>query len=319
MTLTAIITPIHANSQNRLDLLEQTLRSTLRLPDHFIHVVVDDGSPMPVEEVLAGYRSDRRVHLIVRDRDACETATPSYAQNFGINLLLDGGGGSIPTAIADAVEYFTSLHSDDLMVDLAHRVRACSSDGVGASFGDLIKFDGHRYAKLQKVEDVDSDILISEGKVGKINFHTLMWTRDFVTSMRRLNRQLCAVDGPFVPLRYAEDRAVTKLTTLAASKTGQRVAYVRQLSTLYRVHGDTLTQTIDAARLELDRATVDQLYYPQARRRHARSSTARSIYLKAYRPFKPLMRRISSRFKPSPWLESVNSIIREIDHSNNNR
>lgn len=304
----AVITPVYATSENnRLVLLEDTIKSMHRLPDDFVQLIVDDGSSINVRNLVMSYNSiDSRIRYLRRERQPNDLCTASNALNYGINQVLD-------SEEYKDIEAITTLHSDDLMLDVGKRFDALK-ESIGAVFADIIKFDGISYAKLKKGREINPDMLVQSGSSKGINHPSIMWRKDFAQSMRDYNLRYFGTNGLYMPdIRYAEDRAVIKLTIFLGLVQDLEVKYVDSIAMLIRAHESSITQTINYASLERDRRKVDKLYYPTSRSLFENADFLRTIFNFIYRPNKGILRRLRSKFSKSPSLEFVRELQKQLD------
>ncbi len=258
----AVITPVYATPENqRLVLLEDTIKSMHRLQDDFVHLIVDDGSPFNVRDLVMSYNSlDPRIRYLRRERQKSDLCTASNALNYGINQVLD-------SEEYKDIEAITTLHSDDLMLDLEIRLRAIE-EGACASTGYELRFDNNGYAKLKRGFSILPLYMISDGNSEGLNTHTFMWRRDLAVFMRRFNLENHNIDGLFMPnIRYAEDRAVAKLTILAVHLSNGLIDHVNIPCVAYRLHTNSITGDISYEDRGKDRQIVDSAYYLTTKKR----------------------------------------------------
>ena len=164
----AIITPYYTKLDDkgfskRKEYLDETIRSVKSQITPLLHVIVDDGSELNVAEEIAREHDPRNLVIIKRQRGTKDKLTCTNALNFGLECTLNN---RLPTVDTKQIEYFTFLHSDDLVVNLNSRVKEMQDNNLGFIYTDAIIF-----------KDPDVEGILWEGVNGSIDsVRSTFWT-----------------------------------------------------------------------------------------------------------------------------------------------
>lgn len=244
----AIITPIYATPENeRLELFRYTMRSVYRQNSDFniIYLIIDDGSTSDVDEFIretkeiiesSGRTKSReaknpkiQIRYAKRDRKPEEVKTPSYARNFGIELLLRG---EVLTEEEKSLYGITFLDSDDLLPTNGINVRA---EGLKKGF---TRSDIAISNKKGKVLNV-----IKGSKDGFPRNHlTLFFEVDFLCYLKDYVGDKYGQDGIFAPYSFGEDLDAHLSAIEAARERGFEIQYNPKVSLYYIKHSKSITE-----------------------------------------------------------------------------
>ncbi len=237
----AIITPYYSKKGDqrfakRKEYLYQTIKSVSSQDMDLVHLIVDDGSDDGVVENLHDLFDDKRLKTIFRKRRTGDILTCTNAINYGLEKILNCELGNI--------DYITFLHSDDLVMDLASRIRYMGGKSLDFIYTDAIIFlDG----KTQGI--VWEGLTGSPNKVkedlwpkGKMPYPTMTWSFDFVKLISEFN--LFNYGSSFFDnnIGCGEDVDIALTTLKLAVIKKKRVGYLKKLTAAYRIHNSSLAE-----------------------------------------------------------------------------
>ena len=233
----AVITPVYATPENgRLGLLRKTMESVRGQTAPYVHLIVDDGSPINVKEVIDGQHNPN-VKYMQRERKSDDQKTSANAINAGIEQCLSNEGSVLTPKETSAIKAITYLHSDDLYTPNSLQSRMDHLGNNGMVYTDIACVENNKVSRVVIGGEEDASSLLKPEKLFQFPHHTAMWRRDFLQYTRDYATRFWGQKGVFDPsLRCAEDFDATISFLQAAGEGDYGIRYVPEFSVLYRSH-----------------------------------------------------------------------------------
>jgi glycosyltransferase involved in cell wall biosynthesis len=258
----AVLTPLYCESKTRFSLFRRAVESVRMQSPRVLHVVVDDGSTLPMARIF--------LERLTMTDDS--TVVVRRQQNGGVGAALRSGMRCLSATTADRdgacgqavalesvgnISAVTVLHSDDLLPDrqsVACRVARLSQDvAMVHSAMDVAWSDGRvsRHEGASDVFDLSRTFHEIFWSGRHIAYPTMLWRRDLAEEFISL------IDEK---LSYGEDKLLALLSYQWALSRRMRVEYLADVTVAKLLHRDSVSGS--SAKWDIEyRLVQDRLIY----------------------------------------------------------
>ena len=248
MGAVVVVTPVYAAPEYRgLDFLDNVIRSVQQSPSpRYVHLIVDDGSPLDVKSFVGSY-NDQRIRYLRREKAVQDEKTPAAALNFAFEVCLRRPFNILRRD--EAPDAFTYLHSDDMLGKDSLKLRLDALSG-GIVYANTACFDGKGRIShvVRPSAGEDAEKLLSMHGALKFPHHTLMWETKFLRTASDYAMEKYGQQGVFDPsVRLNEDFDATVTTLEAAFQYNAPLRHLPIVSVFYRMHNQSITGVSSSA------------------------------------------------------------------------